>query len=133
MDHMQTTKKHHGAGYYSDADYSKLDALTDHACQLFKLDKKILRSNCRKREYCDVRSEIYFIARMHLRYTTTLIGSYFNRDHATVLHGLDSRRALISTNPEYQLMASQFNEYVSGLQHGVANYIKNKWPLMAVN
>lgn len=60
----------------------------DYICDIFKVSSKSLWSKTRKREVVHARFMCYWYLYNSTELTLSAIGKMFNRDHATVLHGL---------------------------------------------
>jgi chromosomal replication initiator protein len=59
------------------------------ACQAFNVTKEQLLSDCRNRLLSRVRSICYYILRAKTKLSLLFIGKFFNRDHTTVMHGIE--------------------------------------------
>ena len=60
--------------------------------EYFGIDEKLLTGKSRKFELVRKREYVYFYCRNNLNMTLKEIGSLFNRDHSTVINGLDNMR-----------------------------------------
>lgn len=70
-------------------------------CEYTGYSLEELKSKSRKRELVFARMLIFYNARHHLRRTTLkTIGEPFNRDHATVLHGVKTISDLMDVDKE---------------------------------
>jgi len=59
-------------------------------------------SKTRKREYVDARRIAYKIFRVVKGYSYAKIGSMFNKDHATVLFGVNTTNSLMDVDPKFK-------------------------------
>lgn len=66
---------------------NKLDYIINVICNYFNINKKTLNLKTRKREIAEARQFYFYFARKLTTCSLELIGSYVNRDHATVIHG----------------------------------------------
>lgn len=67
--------------------------------KLFGIPRDILMSKTRLREVVNARAMCYFILRKHHDYTYSTIGENFDgKDHATILHGINTHNDLYITN-----------------------------------
>ena len=66
-----------------------------------------LKRKTRKREYVDARAITFYIIRTELDLSLGSIGKIFNKDHATVLHGLKVFSNLIETDKSFK---NRFNK-----------------------
>jgi|TARA_B100001093_G_C26838825_1_gene1019598 chromosomal replication initiation ATPase DnaA len=59
-------------------------------------------SKTRRREYVDARRIAYKIFRVVKGYSYARIGSMFNKDHATVLFGVNTTNSLMDVDPHFK-------------------------------
>lgn len=76
------------------------EQLIKHLNAYFEVD---LMSKTRKRNVIDVRHTVMHVMR-NMGYTTTFIGTMFQKDHATVVHASKKLRALMNIEPEMKVM-----------------------------
>ena len=77
-----------------------------------RVSVKVIISSKRDTESCHVRSILY-LELIRLRYGKNQIGALFNRNHATVLHGLKKHSLFIETkDKEYQDYIWKYREYL---------------------
>ena len=76
------------------------ELIRDIVCAGENMDSHELEENnsSQSREYITIRQYIYYFAKKYLRMSLAKIGKYFNKDHATVLHGLRTLNNLIDTD-----------------------------------
>src|SRR3972149_6360316 len=56
-----------------------------------------LKTKCRIREYVHARHIIFYFLKKHTSLTLKSMGEIFNRDHTTVIHGLENLNDIIAT------------------------------------
>jgi len=64
-----------------------IDELEDKVCPILGISKEAIHSQLRMRDVVNARFIIFWILYNH-GYTYSLIGCYYNRNHATVIHGV---------------------------------------------
>lgn len=71
---------------------------------VFRIDYLKLFESSRKREIVEARQAVFYIAyKTNQQLTLEAIGEYFNKNHATVIHGIKSAENLMGTNKEFAL------------------------------
>ena len=69
-------------------DNEVMDALID-ACEIiFNIKREDILSDSRKHKLTDARAIIYTISRLHYKIKLEKIGNHFNKNHATIIHGI---------------------------------------------
>ena len=100
---------------------------------VFKIDYLKLFESSRKRELVETRQAVFYIAyKTNQQLTLDAIGEYFNKNHATVIHGIKSAENLLETNKEFavKLKSAMFRYKTIGLSkityiaHPVSNDVK---------
>lgn len=76
------------------------DMIINTVCEYYDLNKAAIMEKSRKRELVAARRMIYFLMREKTQLTKTRIGQYFNLDHTTIIHGINSFNDLRSIYPE---------------------------------
>lgn len=66
-----------------------------------RINVECLYSSRREQFEVESRAIVYLLARKHTSATFTMIGKVFNRDHGTVLNGLQMARNLMDTEPKF--------------------------------
>ena len=93
--------------------------------------KKLL-SNSRKRQIVDIRRICYVILKQKMDLPAVIIGSYFNKDHANILHHLNSHEILYKTDFDYRICFDKAikrlenNEYVENDMYECINNMLNR-------
>ena len=92
--------------------YKLMDALTQDACEYFEISKKDIHSNKRNRPIPWARNLVMYFTYRNTPITTPATGAYFQKDHATVLHGIKNVRNVLSVKDkklmlDYQYMAER--------------------------
>lgn len=68
-------------------------------CDYFVLSVDVVKSKSRAKEHVYARHVIFYFLRKHTNMTLKSSGALFNRDHTTVIHGLDNLRDIMDTEP----------------------------------
>ena len=85
----------------------------EHASVIFEVSQKKIKSNSRERKLVWIRYALYNYLKTVGSMTLTEIGKVFNRDHATVIHGIKKHNDFINWNDrEYIEMNNYFNERI---------------------
>ena len=72
-------------------------------CSFFNLNPEIVKSGCRKTEYAKVREYCYYFIKSNTYKSLKRIGRCFsNRDHSTVLKGIQQFESHFETEPIYK-------------------------------
>ena len=61
-----------------------------------------LMSTKRQREIVDARRITYAVARLEYNFTLSAIARYFDKNHATILHQVNTHQGWCETEPQYQ-------------------------------
>jgi chromosomal replication initiator protein len=98
---------------------------TEVAAQVMDTTVGEMVSPSRYRNAADARMFVYHYARSRTRMTTSSIGAWFNRDHATVIHGAKKMGELIEVDKK---TASLYNEFLNKIdrQHHEVNNISQR-------
>lgn len=92
--------------------------IVDFICQYFDVDVKDIMKVTRVREIVRPRQFAMYLARMFTKRTLYQIGTYFGKDHATVIHAIKTVRDLADTDYEFgQLLHSVKLEFESKWVH----------------
>jgi hypothetical protein len=74
-------------------------------CKSMNTELRVLKEKSRLREVVEIRQLIWFISYYHHNTTLNYLGRFFNRDHATVLHGIRNISTFISSkNPDLKIL-----------------------------
>lgn len=68
-------------------------------CDYFNLTHEALKGKCRSKELVHARHVIFYFIRRHTSMTLKSTGQLFNRDHTTVIHGLENLNDIMDTEP----------------------------------
>ncbi|WP_435170791.1 helix-turn-helix domain-containing protein [Falsirhodobacter sp. 1013] len=71
-------------------------ALADEVAEAYHIDRADLLGDQRARLWSDARQHLYLLAKERFGWSTTRIGQMVNRDHTTVVHGIQQARARIA-------------------------------------
>lgn len=80
--------------------YNHFERVKQEVSKYFKIPVKVLESKEKSREVVEARHIAFWILRNTFECTLPKIGRSFNRDHATVMHGLDKISGMLSVYPE---------------------------------
>ena len=81
-----------------------------------------LHLKTRKRHIVDARRMFFYLARRHTRFGLSILGGFFDLDHATALHGINSAKDLIKTDEEFREILYNLEQLV--LEKKEKNYNK---------
>lgn len=81
------------------------------------LSKEELQSTTRKFK-CVIARQIVFEYLIRKQLSTSQIGKVFNRDHATVLHGVKQIRGLLKHDKEIRFIKHRFDALVAQFESG---------------
>ncbi len=77
-----------------------IETIEDIVCEHQGRNKEVLHMTTRKREIVQCRQLVYFFVKDYIVKSLTNIGAYFNQDHATVIHGINTIAALCENNKQ---------------------------------
>ena len=89
-----------------------LQMIATASSQILNISTKDMMSTKRDREIVDARRIAYAIARLEFKFTFQSIGRYFEKNHATILHQVNTHEGWIQNEDEYR---SKYNEVKSFL------------------
>ena len=89
-------------------------------CKALGVRYKKLISQARQRELVDARRICYVILRDRMQLPSVTIGSYFDRDHASVLHHIHAHEVLYKTYFDYRI---KFDKAIQRLDNN--EYVEN--------
>ena len=90
---------------------SRRDKLLSKICELYSIGMEDIRSQNRKGNIRDARNLSFYVMYKVLKYTSTFTGEFLNRNHATVLSGVNRTADYIQFDKEYeQLVATILNQ-----------------------
>jgi chromosomal replication initiator protein len=69
-------------------------------CNHYDLQFEALATKCRIKEHVHARHVIFYFLKKHTKMTLKTMGEMFNRDHTTVIHGVEKLHDIIETEPE---------------------------------
>lgn len=70
-----------------------------HVCEYYGIQPEKLKTGNRSKELVDARHVVFYILRRNTNITLKEAGLLFNRDHTTVIHGLEKLSDLMDTEP----------------------------------
>lgn len=83
-------------------------------CDHFDLNADGLKGRCRGKELVHARYVIFYLIRKHTSMTLKAAGLLFNRDHTTVIHGIEHLGNIMDTEPnvrdEVEMLASHIKQ-----------------------
>lgn len=83
-------------------------------CDHFGLNADHLKSSCRDKELVHARHVIFYFLRKHTSISLKNAGRIFNRDHTTVLHGLDKLSDIMDTEPAVKAEVEMLGSMIKG-------------------
>ena len=78
-----------------------------------------IHAKTRKRHIVDARRIFFYLARKHTRFSLSVLGGYFNLDHATALHGIRSAKDFIKTDEEFREILYNLEDIVLGRKRSI--------------
>lgn len=95
---MMNTEKQIKEKYINEA----LEMIATASSTILNISTKDLMSTKRDREIVDARRIAYAIARLEFQFTFQSIGRYFEKNHATILHQVNTHEGWIQTEDDYR-------------------------------
>lgn len=92
----------------SDKEYE----LVKRVCELKNITIEQIYSNNRRREFVEARQIVFYVLREFCNYSFTAIGEKFGRTHATVLHGVNLVKDIISIDNDFRAEVSGLIDFV---------------------
>lgn len=86
-----------------------IQAITDEVCAVTNTDPQQLTSPDRRREYVEARQFIYYFARLYTTAGLKEIGRRFNRDHATVLYGVEAVSNIMQFSKHHRTLCDRID------------------------
>lgn len=80
------------------------------------LSAEQIRTGSKEQKYANARFVCFWLMRTYLFMTLKDIGRYFNRDHSTVIHGLNLIETQPDNEPLQELLKSCGTEFTKGLK-----------------
>lgn len=71
-----------------------------------------IHAKTRKRHIVDARRIFFYLARRHTSFSLSVLGGYFNLDHATALHAVRTAMDLIKTDAYFREILTNLEEHV---------------------
>jgi chromosomal replication initiation ATPase DnaA len=93
-------------------------------CDQQGMDKDVLHMPSRKREIVQCRQLVYYFAHDYTDKSLANIGAYFNQDHATVLHGINSIAGLKENNKHIKQDVEEIKDKLDLIGYKIAIYPK---------
>lgn len=86
--------------------------LIETICIYLKVDKDDLMSKLRKREVALARQTCMYFLQKETTLTLKQIGRIFNRDHSTVIYGVQVVKDIRDTDPKFRLLIKDLEAYI---------------------
>jgi len=101
---------------YDTANYVRRPSVTPDqalriACDILQVSPDDVQGPCRERNLTNARFMIAHYLRHRMALTKVCIGRLFNRDHTTIIHGIQKHNDYFAYEPEYQY------KYLTLVQH----------------
>lgn len=77
-----------------------LVTIEDRVCTYFNINPTLLHKKCRKREIVMPRQIIVYLGRQYTSLSLKKIGEYFNQDHTTAIHCVETIKDLLDCDEE---------------------------------
>ena len=91
----------------SDSEIAVLNKVTRIVCEVFGLTEEQLKSKSRERILSDARAVAFKMLRDNSKFPYTTIGGYFQRDHSTIIHGIEKHNSLATYDKGYARLTAQ--------------------------
>lgn len=85
--------------------------LIDKVCSLYDVTLMDLKGNSHKGEIVEARQVLFYIFRNKFKYAFTKIGDIFNKNHATVLHGVKKINGYIEYDKDLKYRINKLYNY----------------------
>lgn len=96
-------------------DYEKASVIIDKACKVFGLPQEQVNQARRETLFLDTRSAIYYFLRDKTLLTYPEIAQLFEKDHATIINGVDRAYKRLRNNLNYSekilILEEELKEY----------------------
>lgn len=96
-------------------DYEKASVIIDKTCEVFGLPKEQVNQARRETLFLDTRSAIYYFLRDKTLLTYPEIAQLFEKDHATIINGVDRAYKRLRNNLNYSekilILEEELKEY----------------------
>lgn len=90
------------------------DKVIQVVCNHYNIDRSDLKGRCRQKELVHARHVIFYLLRNHASMTLKSAGALFNRDHTTVIHGVQKLHDLMDTEPAVKAEVEVLEGFVKG-------------------
>jgi|SRR6478752_2867138 len=90
------------------------DKIINTVCDHFSMNEQQLKGSCRDKELVHARHLIFYFLRKYTSISLKRAGQLFNRDHTTVIHGLDKLSDLMDTEPEVKAEVEMLGSMIKG-------------------
>lgn len=105
---MMNTEKQIKEKYTNEA----LEMIATASSTILNISTKDLMSTKRDREIVDARRIAYAIARLEFKFTFQSIGRYFEKNHATILHQVNTHEGWIQTEDDYRTKYDEVKNFL---------------------
>lgn len=105
---MMNTEKEIKEKYTNEA----LEMIATASSTILNISTKDLMSTKRDREIVDARRIAYAIARLEFKFTFQSIGRYFEKNHATILHQVNTHEGWIQTEDDYRTKYDEVKNFL---------------------
>ena len=109
-------------------DFTSADFTLAIAQKMFGIGSTALLGRRRMEEYNRIRYMTYHILYDIYKYRITTIANYFNRNHATIIHGLDQH--LFMYNQDYKDYKRDFDLYKNYILQSIKKEHENKYSIV---
>jgi len=89
--------------------------IIDLSLSFFELTQEEIMIRNRKHEYVKARYVIYYLLKKYTSLGVTRIGQMFQRDHTTVIHGLNELKDMMITDKDIRLKVALLCEQIEEL------------------
>lgn len=121
---MMNTEKQIKEKYTNEA----LEMIATASSTILNISTKDMMSTKRDREIVDARRIAYAIARLEFKFTLQSIGRYFEKNHATILHQVNTHEGWIQTEDDYRSKYDEVKNFLFDEESidKMQEYIKTK-------
>jgi chromosomal replication initiation ATPase DnaA len=105
---MMNTEKEIKEKYINEA----MEMIATASSTILNIPSKDMMSTKRDREIVDARRIAYAIARFEFKFTLNSIGRYFNKNHATILHQVNTHEGWIQTEDDYRSKYDEVKKFL---------------------
>jgi len=89
-----------------------LDDIVKYSCELYGIEVKELKSRSAAGKLPDLRAFVYKLANSEFKYSKKSIGRYFDRDHSSVIFGINKISGIIDVETSAREVYEALNRHV---------------------